>query len=78
MVYRRQVIGLSKMYGEDILEKVKGCEFHFQQYVNNRAKSLGVDAEQFKTLSNILLKASTQESYFNAHNWNLSLVAILV
>jgi len=28
--------GLTKMYGEDILEKVKGCEFHFKQSIERK------------------------------------------
>ena len=30
--------GLERMFGEDILAKIKGCEFHFKDSVNKHTK----------------------------------------
>ena len=35
--------GLSIVYGEDVLGKVKRCQFHFKQSIEKKVKSLGVE-----------------------------------
>ena len=42
-------IGLVKIYCEDILGTVKGCEFHFRDSVNRKAKLFGELKEKFFT-----------------------------
>ena len=52
------------MYGEDIMKKVKGCEFHFQQSVNKHARKLkSEDIDTFKFKANSLMNASNNHSY---------------
>uniref|UniRef100_A0A7M5VBJ9 OTU domain-containing protein n=2 Tax=Clytia hemisphaerica TaxID=252671 RepID=A0A7M5VBJ9_9CNID len=59
--------GLSKMYGEDVLEKVKGCEFHYKQSVEKKAKTLGEKGDEFRAKSLELLEAATEEAYTALH-----------
>lgn len=40
-------IGLQQIYGEEIMSKIKGCEFHFKQCVNKHASKCD-DEKQFK------------------------------
>lgn len=35
--------GLSIVYGEDVLCKVKRCQFHFKQSIEKKVKSLGAE-----------------------------------
>ena len=58
--------GLKKIYGEDIVNKIKGCEFHYKESINKKVKQLGEKGDDFKTYALDLLTAFTQESY-NAH-----------
>ena len=55
--------GLVQIYGEDVLDRVKGCEFHFRDSVNRKAKGLGENREAFKSLSLALLTSTTYEAY---------------
>ena len=41
-------IGLVKIYGEDYLQYIKGCEFHFRDSVNQQANKFGDESETFK------------------------------
>ena len=34
---------LAITYGKDILDKVKGCEFHFKESVDRKVKFLGAE-----------------------------------
>ena len=59
--------GLSLIYGEDILDKVKGCEFHYKQSVGKRVKQLGGDlGQEFEKYAYELLYATTPEAYEHA------------
>ena len=40
-------IGLQLIYGEDVLHKIKGCEFHFRQSINLNASKCS-DHKRFK------------------------------
>ena len=42
---------LVKIYREKILEKVKGCEFHFRDLINRKASTLGEHSSKFKEIS---------------------------
>ena len=57
---------LSTIYGEDVLEKVKSCEFHFKQAVERKIRGFGGDKDQFKKLAYGLLYATTPEVYENS------------
>ena len=58
--------GLSIVYGEDVLTKVKGCDFHFKQSVERKVKTLNTKGEEFRNLALRLLIASTPEAYSHA------------
>ena len=58
--------GFSIVYGEDVLTKVKGCEFHFKQSVERKVKTLNTKGEEFRNLALRLLIASTPEAYSHA------------
>ncbi|XP_066927735.1 uncharacterized protein [Clytia hemisphaerica] len=56
--------GLSRIYGEDVMNKIKGCEFHFKQSIERKVKKLGDQGgETFKKLANELLLSATAEAY---------------
>ena len=60
--------GLERTYGEEILAKIKGCEFHFKDSVNKHAKSFEEEQKlTFKALANELLIALTEEGYRDAY-----------
>ena len=59
--------GDCKIYGNDIVEKIKGCEFHYFKSVNEKALATGNNCEQFKRMARELLEASTKEAYHAAH-----------
>ena len=56
-------IGWVKIYGEDILETVAGCEFHFRNPVNRKAKLFGELKEKYVTETLSLLTATTPGAY---------------
>ena len=58
--------GLVKIYGEDILEKVKGCEFHFRDSINRKTSTLGEYSSKLKEISLSMLTSTTPEAYINA------------
>ena len=55
--------GLERIYGETVMDKIKGCEFHYKKSINKYAKELKDDGENFKEYANDLLTASTPEAY---------------
>ena len=55
--------GLVQIYGEDVLDRIKGCEFHYKKSVNKRAHKLGELGMEFKQLSLELLESGTKASY---------------
>ena len=59
---------LSLIYREDILQKVKGCEFHCSQAVEKKAKYLQVGKDGFKKLASALLTSTTAEAYHRTYN----------
>ena len=54
-------IGLVRIYGEDVLDTVKGCEFHYKDSVNKKAKSFGESKEQFTAIALSLLTLLTRK-----------------
>ena len=58
--------GLVKIYGEEILEKVKGCEFHSRDSINRKASTLGEHSTKFTEISLSMLTSTTPEAYINA------------
>ena len=56
-------IGLVKIYGEDVLQYIKGCELHFRDSVNRHANKFGDDSETIKKYALQLLTSSTPEAY---------------
>ena len=58
--------GLSIVYGEEVLTKVKGCEFHIKQSVERKVKTLNTKGEEFRNLALRLLILSTPEAYSHA------------
>ena len=58
--------GLQCVYGEDVLSKIKGCEFHFKDSINWRVWILYEKGQKFKELATELLYAMAPESYKNA------------
>ena len=57
---------LSIVYGENVLTKVKGCEFHFKQSVERKVKTLNTKGEEFRNLALRPFIASTPEAYSHA------------
>ena len=51
--------GLERVYGKEVLERVKSCEFHFKENRNKMAQKLkdNEEAQQFKELCDALLAA---------------------
>ena len=56
----------SKIYGEEILEKVKGCEFHFRDSINRKASTLGKHSSKFKEISLSMITSTIPAAYINA------------
>ena len=57
---------LVKIYGEEILKKVKGCEFHFRDSINRKATTLGENSSKFKEILLNMLTSTTLEGCINA------------
>ena len=56
--------GIRAIYGEDVLQKMNGYEFHFNESVQKQAKSLdGEFKDTFLALANDLLRSTTPEGY---------------
>ena len=60
--------GLVMIYGEDVLNKVKGCEFHFKKSINRQMSSLQDDGIRFELLALNMLSASSIKANFSSHN----------
>ena len=58
--------GLSIVYGEDVLTKVKGCEFHFKQSAERKVKTLNNKGQEFRNVALGLLITSIPEAYSHA------------
>lgn len=60
--------GLERVYGKEVLERVKSCEFHFKENRNKMAQKLkdNEEAQQFKELCDALLAARMVETYCSA------------
>ena len=56
-------VGLEKLYGEGVTNKIKGCEFHYKDFVNKKARSLGEDGKESKLIATNLLESSTPKAY---------------
>ena len=56
-------VGLEKLYGEGVTNKIKGCEFHYKDSVNKKARSLGEDGKESKLIATNLLESSTPKAY---------------
>ena len=61
-------IGLVKIYSKDIQETLKGCEFHFKDSVNQKAKLFDELKEKLVTEALSLLATNTWEAYHAV--WN--------
>ena len=59
--------GLECIYGEDVMTKIKGCEFHYRQSINRHCNTVGNDSEKFKNMATEMLVASTPEAYEAAY-----------
>ena len=59
--------GLVLIYREDVLRKVKGCEFHYNQSVEKKAQSLQVKKDKFKELASLLGTSTTVKVYSHAY-----------
>ena len=58
--------GLQSVYGEDVLSKIKGCEFHFKDSINGRVIILHEKGQKFKEFATELLCVMIPESCKNA------------
>ena len=57
---------LVKIYSEEILDKVKGCEFLFRDLSNRKASTLGKHSSKFKEISLSMLASTSPEAYIHA------------
>ena len=56
--------GLMLIYGEDVMDKIKGCEWHFQQSVNTHVRQLKESHQNdFKIYSLAMMTATTKAAY---------------
>ena len=61
--------GLKKIYGDDVVDDVMGCEFHFRESVNERERKLSPnDGLVFKRLADRMLTASSTAAYMAAYD----------
>ena len=61
--------GLMQIYGEDVLERIKGCEFHFKDSINRQVRGLDDnEASIFKSMANELLCSSKSVEKFRRYN----------
>ena len=60
--------GLERVYGKEVLERVKSCEFHFKENRKKMAQKLkdNEEAQQFKELCDALQAARMVETYCSA------------
>ena len=58
--------GLQKVFGDDVLSRIKTCEFHFKESRNKMAKKLNDDdGKVFKELCDQMLASSLEATYLN-------------
>ena len=58
--------GLQKVFGDDVLTRIKTCEFHFKESRNKMAKKLNDDdGKVFKELCDQMLASSLETTYLN-------------
>ena len=61
--------GISVVYGDTVIGKIKGCGFHYHQNVQRQIRSLDESHQSiFNTLVNDMAKATTPEAYTKAYN----------
>lgn len=59
--------GLKNVFGEDVLTRIKSCEFHFKESRNRMAKKLNDDDEElFKELCDKMLELCLESAYQSA------------
>lgn len=46
---------------KDVLNQVKGCEFHYLQFIDKHANEAGESSEKFKSLEKGLFYSGTQK-----------------
>ncbi|CAB4038137.1 Hypothetical predicted protein [Paramuricea clavata] len=57
------LIGIKDIFGNEALERVKTCEFHYKQNVNRRARLIDAEsAEEFKKCE-AMLQAQTEDGF---------------
>ena len=60
--------GLQKVFGDNVLTRIKTCEFHFKESRNKMAKKLDEDdGKVFKEICDQMLASSLETSYLNAN-----------
>ena len=59
--------GLIQIYGEDVIEQFKGCEFHYKQSVEKRVKILKEHGSEFRSLALSMFESMTDCAYKNAY-----------
>ena len=60
-------VGLRRVYGSSVLEKLKTCEFHFLQCTNRQRAGLHSELKEFFTrVTRTLLQAQTSSAYNDA------------
>jgi hypothetical protein len=58
------LIGIKDIFGNEALERVKTCEFHYKQNVNRRARLIDAEsAEEFKEKCEAMLQAQTEDGF---------------
>ena len=68
--------GLKPIYGDDVVEDVIGCEFHFRQSVTERKRKLNdEDGVEFERLAERMLTSATKTAYTAAYDDMTSFVA---
>ena len=56
-------VDLEKLHGAGVTNKIKGCEFHYKDSVNKKARSLGEVGEESKLITINFLESSTPKAY---------------
>ena len=58
---------LIQSYGEEVLEKIKDCEFYFMNSVSNQRRNHTEKTDAFKALTKELLIASADGAYLSKY-----------
>ena len=57
-------LGLQRIYGENVMRRIKGCEFHYKQSVEKRARKIdSPERENFIYLANEMLRSTSKNAY---------------